>query len=199
MNLGYYYLTCQTDKLRSFISSPSKIIYVRNVHFQYFSILRCCLFVHILLFFPPTHIVESSSKRGEWEGDFNASNTSTNLDVDPPTHWHPHEHPVVLISYMYKAFCNCIGAATFTHRSILSVPLGKSQLQLTHCQRRTAFQSNRFACHISSKKSNWIFPNKHFSTGTLKRDRTKKKSTWKQKNHKREKDKYWKAPSDGWK
>lgn len=50
----------------------------------------------------------------------------------------------VLVRRRDGVFVHGVLPATFTHRTILSVP---AQLQLTHCQRRTAFSSNRFACH----------------------------------------------------
>lgn len=88
-------------------------------------------------------------RRGsEWERDFNAwrlqipakalpsiPNTIVLTPTTPMT---------VLVQRRDGVFVHGVLPATFTHRSILSVP---AQLQLTHCQRRTAFSSNRFACH----------------------------------------------------
>lgn len=125
----------------------------------------------------------------------------------PPSilHKHIHTHNASDCVLLCKngEFAQVLVSATFTHRPTLSV---LAQLQLTHCQRRTAFHPSRFACltffiyKAIDFPYNWDFPPANRdSEKTVKHYRWHKIFPSKEKQEKVNKNKSWKFPSDGWK
>lgn len=133
-----------------------------------FSCSECSLsiFFHSpYLYFFSTHTHRTAAKSRESERERFQCSKQTPVHGDLYQHNYTHNLLTVFIARCY-AVCST-GAAVLVsghlHTSLDFV--GASQLQLTHSQRRTAFLSNRFACHtFSLKKSSRLSKASKFST-----------------------------------